>query len=67
MIVDRLDGYVINWVNDETAEITLDGYEVVTIDHSEHGWAGMDAVLETVKRIAELTGHDVRVTGTPNL
>jgi hypothetical protein len=45
-----------NMVDDETREFRLNGSEVITLNHDEHGWAGMTlvrTVLENVKKILE--------------
>lgn len=51
--------YKIEWTSDDIAEITLNGYAVASLNHDELGWAGMTKVVDTVTRIAELTGEEV--------
>lgn len=44
---------------DETICIHLGSAEVITVDHDEVGWAGMDAVERAVRALAEILGLPV--------
>lgn len=57
----------INWLDDETVSIEVDGQEVTSANHDEEGWAGMKAVIATATKVAEALGVEVRTEGTPNL
>lgn len=58
---------VVRWVSDEVVEIEVDGTVVVTVNHDEHGWAGMEAAITVAKQLAGRLGGELRVEGTPNL
>jgi hypothetical protein len=57
----------INWLDDEVVSIEVDGQEVSSASHDEHGWSGMKAVIETAANIAQALGVEVRTEGTPGL
>ena len=58
---------VIRWVNDEAVDILLDGDELISVNHDEHGWDGMQVALDLSRTFARKLGADVRVEGDPNL
>jgi hypothetical protein len=62
-----LSTVTIRWINDETVEVDVNGVEVASVNHDEHGWAGMGAVLDTARKMAKALGVEVREEGTPNL
>lgn len=45
--------------DDETVEIYVGETEVAYANHDVHGWAGMNAVEETARRIANALGMEV--------
>jgi hypothetical protein len=45
--------------DDERVRITLDGQDVVSVNHDEHGWDGMEIAEKTAVRLAELAGWKV--------
>lgn len=52
--------------NDEVCKISLVGavsYEIITVNHDEHGWAGMEAVTTALKRVAEVTWWSSQIIG----
>lgn len=42
--------------NDETIRILVDNEVLVTVNHDEHGWAGMDIAVKVAKAIARKVG-----------
>jgi hypothetical protein len=40
--------------NDENVEIRVDGRFVISANHDEHGWAGMNLVKQTAKRMYDV-------------
>lgn len=57
----------INWLDDEVVSIQVDGAEVASANHDEHGWAGMEAVINTSTAVARALGAEVHTDGTPDL
>lgn len=53
-------GFVIKRVDDEHVEITLEGKEVVSLNHDEDGWDGIERAENLVKSIADIL--DIPVT-----
>ena len=49
----------IEFDGDEAYEITYDEKPVANVNHDEHGWAGMEAVLEAVTRLAKYADIEV--------
>lgn len=47
-------GFVIEDLDGETDRITLNGKEVITTNHDDHGWAGMAMARDVVKRIGKI-------------
>lgn len=45
--------------DDEHVVIEVDGSEVASANHDEHGWSGMDAVVRTAVAVAEAAGLTV--------
>jgi hypothetical protein len=52
MVVTAPDG--------ETNVIEIDGVEVASANHDEHGWSGMDAVVRTALAVANAAGLTVK-------
>jgi len=52
-------------LDDENCEIVLlrngEEFEIATTNHDEHGWAGMEAVEDAVRRTAAAIGIEVKV------
>lgn len=44
---------------DESFEVRLDGQHVMSANHDEHGWDGMDAVRKVVDNVARIIGAEV--------
>lgn len=44
---------------DDSYNITLDGSHITYVSHDDHGWAGIEAVIHTVKAFASELGIDV--------
>lgn len=65
--VDEPAAVGIVWVNDEQVEIRVNGETVADANHDEHGWDGMEAVINTATAIAKAAGMRVETVGTPNL
>lgn len=40
--------------NDEAMEVALDGKHIISVNHDEHGWAGMELVRTTIKEISRV-------------
>jgi hypothetical protein len=57
----------INWLDDEVVSIEVDGIEIISVTHDQHGWDGMHAAIDTATNLAEALGVEVRTEGTPNL
>lgn len=57
----------INWLDDEAVAVEVDGAKVASASHDEHGWSGMQAVINTATGMAKALGVEVRTEGTPNL
>jgi hypothetical protein len=51
--------FTISRPNDDTAEYALDGAHLITANHDEHGWSGMEAIEKLVNAIAEKIGARV--------
>lgn len=49
--------------DDETVVIEINGEEVASANHDEHGWSGMDAVVKTAVAVAEAAGLDIHEEG----
>lgn len=48
--------FEINSDGDETEEIKLNGKYLMTLNHDEHGWEGMDVARKLVEKIAKGIG-----------
>jgi hypothetical protein len=57
----------INWLDDEVVSIEVDGTEVASVSHDQHGWDGMQAAIDAATEVAKALGAEVRTEGTPNL
>lgn len=51
--------------DDETLKISLDDEELITVDHGQHGWAGMTAVKEAFENVARKAWWTQVVIGDP--
>lgn len=49
-----LSGFVLEFLDDETLEIHLNGACLTTLTHDEHGWQGIQGAVDLVKSIAEV-------------
>jgi hypothetical protein len=58
---------VIRWVNDEQVDILLYGEELISVNHDEHGWDGIQVALNLSRTFARKLGAEVRTEGDPNL
>lgn len=47
------------YVDDEHLEVFYNLQPVISVNHDQHGWAGMELVKETVKKIADMIGAKV--------
>lgn len=41
-------------IDDETREIHLNGEELITLTHDEHGWAAMEDIENLIENIARI-------------
>ncbi len=58
----------LRWDDDGHVTVLVNGVEVATTSHDEHGWDGMGAVIDTARAIAKAAGFEPADTeGTPNL
>ena len=57
----------VRWVNDDTVAIDVNGKQVAAANNDDHGWSGMDAVINTATAVARAFGGDVPSEGIPNL
>lgn len=48
--------------DDEVLELFIGEKKVGTLNHEDHGWAGMEAGLDLFKEIAETLGADFERT-----
>lgn len=57
----------ITWINDDFAQITLDGQDLAIsdVDYDELGTAGMREVIAATTRLAKVLGVEVVTIGTP--
>jgi len=44
---------------DEVWEIWLDGSKMISVNHDQHGWEGIEGALELTNSIAEKLGIEV--------
>jgi phage pi2 protein 07 len=51
--------FTIRETDPETRVILIDGDEVATLSHDDHGWAGMDMAESLVRKIAGKIGATV--------
>lgn len=56
-----------NWEDDEHCEITFDGQWLITADHDDHGWDGMDGIITALERIADRAGLSRETSGEPGI
>jgi hypothetical protein len=49
----------------ESLAILLDGEELITVDHGQYGWAGMEGVKNAFERAARKSWWVQEVTGDP--
>lgn len=49
----------------ESFTVALEGEDLITADHGQHGWAGMTAVRDAMLKVAEAAGWHVHVYGDP--
>lgn len=47
---------------DETVFVKLNGEDLFEVDHDMYGWAGMEAVINAVTKLADATGVEVENT-----
>ena len=47
--------------NDEEIDFLLNGKEFYSVNHDEHGWAGMDAVQDVVVILAKKLGIKINI------
>lgn len=57
----------IEWISDEIVMISVDDNPLIEVNHDEHGWSGMSAVIELTRALATALGARVADKGTPNL
>lgn len=53
-------GFVIKSESEEAFEVTLNGKSIASVNHDEHGWAGMSLVRDTVDNIAKVLHLSVK-------
>lgn len=58
---------LLEWRDDETCMVYLDGSFVSSIDHETMGWDGMRQAIHLLDRIAGFQGWEVEVAGDPGL
>lgn len=58
---------MIVWPDDDHVEVHVNGTEVASANHDEHGWSGMDAIVNTATSIARAAGIPVTTEGVPNV
>ncbi|MEX3764412.1 hypothetical protein [Paraburkholderia phenoliruptrix] len=51
--------FTVKRVHDERVDYSLDGELLVSANHDDHGWAGMEEIDKLVKLIAGKIGADV--------
>jgi hypothetical protein len=54
MVLMATDGFVIKRTSDENMEITLNGRDVVSLNHDSDGWEGMGRGEDIVRTIASI-------------
>lgn len=45
--------------DDETIQVYVNGESIISANHDEHGWSGMDAVEKTALAVARACGAEV--------
>ena len=55
----KCDFQFVDTGDDEVQEIRLNGEYLLTTNHDEHGWAGMEAARDLCERIAKSLGGTV--------
>lgn len=56
----------IQWLSDEYVRIALGRQVIMTVNHSYHGWDGMEAAIVAAARVAQAFGSTVETLGVPN-
>lgn len=54
-----------DWINDEEAEVFVDGHLIGTMGHGPHGWDGMVGIQQMLTSLAHLLGWDIEEKGDP--
>ncbi len=57
----------IEWLNDEYVRISLNGQQIMNVNHDDHGDDGMEAAIVAAGRVAQALGARVETLGVPNL
>lgn len=50
---------LIRHVDDECIEYSLDGQDVIEVNHDDHGWSGMESIEKAMLKVAEIIGATV--------
>ena len=45
--------------DDERMVVYVDRKEIIAANHDEHGWSGMDAIEQTVRKLGKALGVEV--------
>lgn len=51
--------YTIRYDGEESLSIECDGKHITSLNHDDDGWAGMEAGVSIIKKVAEITGAEL--------
>jgi hypothetical protein len=53
-VIEGQTGFVMREVDPETFELSLNGERLITLNHDDDGWQGIDRAQHLIRKVAEI-------------